>query len=475
MTVIEVLDITNPWTQQTIAEIGAASPGALSESIALSRRAQREWAKVPMYRRARQTLEWSARVRESAEELAELLATETGKPLTQAREEVSICARLLERFANLTYSDRSRAFHLDIQEGLEHDVYLTRREPLGVVVAVTPFNFPLELLAHKVAPAILTGSAVIVKPSEKAPLAAARVIEMVTDLDVPKGLVQVVHGGPAAVQQLVQSADVDCVSFTGSTRAGFAVMGYAAGTVKRVILELGGNDAMIVLEDADLDLVVDHAVAGRTLANGQCCSANKRLIVTEAVADQLVEALVAKFGSIAPSDPLNPSTRLGPLIDVLAASSVITTVDQAVAAGARLLTGGTAEMTVVAPVVLDHVPREASIACDAEVFGPVLPVIRVRDVQEAIDVHNQSSFGLSGSVFTRDLGRGYGVACQLRTGQVVLNGSGAYRPDATPYGGVARSGIGRESLSTSFDEYSALKGIALRNVSMASTGEWQAP
>jgi acyl-CoA reductase-like NAD-dependent aldehyde dehydrogenase len=354
---------------------------------------------------------------------------------------------------------------LDSQAGSEDDLVITRQEPLGVVAAIIPFNFPVELFGHKVAPALAAGNVVVVKPPVEDPLAVMRLVELLTEAGLPDGVVQAVYGGGDIGSQLVQSPLVAAVSLTGSTETGLTVAREGAKTLKRVYLELGSNDAMIVLEDADLDKAVAAAVFGRSLANGQCCCATKRLLVHSSVAAEFTERLVDHFGGLTMGDPAEDQTDVGPLISTVAATRVAAQVESSVAEGATVLVGGASgEGSFYPPTVLSDVPPQSGIATDVEVFGPVLPIIRVADDAEAVRVANNSRYGLSGSVFTADIPRALRMATELDTGQVVLNGSGLYRAERVGFGGFKFSGNAREGLDTSLHDFVRHKDIALPGV-----------
>lgn len=467
MTVIDetVLTVLNKATGFPIDQLAFTAPVDLDRVLRTAADVQRDWARVSRHERYRLMTRYAAAVAEHTDEFAALLSIESGKPLAQCQGELGICERLFRGFAERMLAASERADFLDNQAGLEGDLLLTHREPLGVVVAILPFNFPIELFAHKVAPAIAMGNTVVVKPPLEDPLAVVQLVSLMTASGMPEGLVQVVVGGADVGAALVDSDVPAAISFTGSTETGKTVARTAARTLKLLTLELGGNDAMIVLPDADLDLVVEQAVLGRSIANGQCCCANKRIVVHESITEDLSTRLADRFGSLRVGDPALDGVEVGPLIHDRAASKVASQVEETLQAGARVLAGGhRADGNFFEPTVLAGVTPDMPVARDEEVFGPVMSILEARDDETAVEIANNSSYGLSGAIFSADVGRAMRVATHLQTGQVVINGTGLYRPDVAGFGGYGLSGQRREGLSESLTEYSQNKNIVLRRV-----------
>jgi acyl-CoA reductase-like NAD-dependent aldehyde dehydrogenase len=443
MTTIEV---RNPATGARLGEVPVATTTDVAETIAAARKGSRDMAALPAYQRAALLTRIADGMATRAEELARLLATENGKPISQTREEISASIRIFRGFGEEAKRVFGRQIPLDAVPGLERHLAVTLREPLGVVVAIVPFNYPVELYAHKAAAALAAGNAVIVKPPEKCPLTLLEVAEIVHAAGLPAGAHSIVTGGPEVAKALVSSPDVQLVSLTGSTAAGHEVAELAAKTLTKVHLELGGNDPMIVCADADLGKAAEAIVLGRLArGNGQICCAVKRIFVEDEVYDELAERLVELAGKLVVGDPLDERTEVGPLITEAAARDVEAAIAQAVVDGASVASGGGRDGAFVQPTVLTGVRPDAGLIA-SEVFGPVAPLVRVGTAEEAVEYANASEFGLHASVFTQDITRAFALAKRLEAGGVVINGSTALRSENLPFGGVKHTGGTREGL-----------------------------
>lgn len=334
---------------------------------------------------------------------------------------------------------------------------------MGVVACIIPFNFPIEMYAHKVAPALVAGNAVIVKPASDTPMSALSITEVFHRAGVPVNALQVITGGGAVVgRYLASSPKVNAISVTGSTAVGKEILANSAKHLSRTFLELGGNDCFIVTDDVDVDVAVEAAVNCRTYASGQVCSAAKRFIVHNAVKEEFTAALIKRLKALKIGDPFDETVQMGSLISVKAADEVAAQVAHTVAQGATLAYGGQrGENAFYQPAVLVGVTREMDIAKDMEVFGPVFPIIGVDSDEEAIDISNQSSYGLAGNVFCRDYNRGYRIADKVDTGGMIVNPPYVYRTFDLPFGGHKQSGIGNEGFFNTLEEMTQLKSIVL--------------
>lgn len=460
----QTIEVINPATSEAFDEVPEASLDDVRQALEIASAGRLAWTRVPLYERVAAIHRFLRILEDRRPELAMLVTLETGKTLRESDEEVADTAAVFRGFAERAPTALyGMAAQLDMQAGLESDYLITRREPLGVVVAILPFNFPIEMYAHKVAPALITGNVVIVKPSEDTPLSALKLTEWLTEAGVPGQALQCLTGfGHTVGEALVSSPLVNGISMTGSTEIGARIYQNGAKNLARVFLELGGNDPLLVLDDADLDLAVEMAVLGRTLCAGQCCSANKRLVVDEGVLEEFTQKLLDRIDGLAPGDPLAPETELGTLISSAAADRAASQVVETVGEGAHLEVGGDVDDAAFAPAVLLGVTKEMAIARDMEIFAPVFPVIGAQSIGEMVEVANNTTYGLSAAVFTRDYERAFSLGCAIECGLVVINGTSLYRPLIHQHGGYKRSGIGREGFDITMHEMTQNKGIAFR-------------
>ena len=462
----QFVDVLNPATNEVIDRVPLATKEDVEEALDVARKGFDIWSNTPTHERYDILVRFAELLKEHKSEIAEILTLENGKPLEQSEAEVDTGVRLFKGFAEKSKSLYGISAPLDAQPGLEKDIFFTRREPIGVMGAILPFNFPIDLFSHKVAPTLAAGNAVVIKPATEAPLTLIRITELLHQAGVPGSVMQVVTGrGSLIGEVLASSSKVDIVSMTGDTQTGIRVAQNAAKNLSRTFLELGGNDALIVFDDADIDVAVEHAAFGRTWANGQCCCANKRMIIQKNIVDDFTHKLIKKLQEYKLGNPMDRSTKMGPLISQKAANTVKEQIDYTVNQGAQVLYGGERlDNCFLVPTVLGGVTKDMDVARDLEIFGPVLPIIEFDDDLEAINIANNSIYGLSGSVFTKDINRALNTSYKMKTGQVAINGTGLYRPDAAQFGGYKQSGLGREGLSITLEEMTQVKNIAIRDV-----------
>ena len=460
------MEVSNPATLETFESVPDASPEDAAKALEIASAGRVSWARTPLHERIAIVDRFLRLLQERRSELARITTLETGKPISESEDEIDTTYWIFRGFAErVGPAMYGMATELDLQPGLPGDYMITRREPLGVVVAILPFNFPIEMYAHKVAPALLAGNSVVVKPSEDTPLSALMLTEWLYECGVPGHALQCLTGrGEVVGEALTQNPLVNAITMTGSTEVGARVYQSAAKHLSKVFLELGGNDPLIVLPDADLQWAVDLAIRGRTYCAGQCCCANKRMIVHEAVYDDFTGKLLEKLAGLRPSDPLSPETKLGPLISKEAAARAEDQVRQTVSQGARVELGGEVDGAFFAPTVLLNVTRDMDVMRDMEIFAPVFPIISASSDDEIVGIANNTKYGLNAGVFTRDINAAFTLAARLEFGLVVINGTPLYRPYNHPHGGYKATGIGREGLDVTIEEMTQVKGIAFRRV-----------
>ena len=393
----------------------------------------------------------------------QLLVLETGKPLVDCRVEVERTLLTLQSAAEEVARLHGETVPLDLLPSGEGLLGFWVRKPIGVVVGIAGFNYPLLLAAHKIAPALAAGCPIIAKPAPQTPLATLWLVHLVREALVsaggPAGAIQLVTGGPEVGVALTTDRRVGAVSFTGSAAVGHRIAQDAAPT--KVLLELGSNTALVVAGDADLDAAADAVVRGGYYASGQACISVQRVVVVEAVRDALLSRLAERIPTVVVGDPRNEATRVSSLIDERSTSRVQQWVERAVAAGASLISGGTVRNGVIAPTVLLDVP-EGLEAWDQEIFGPVVAVRSVPDLQSAYDMVNASRYGLHASVFTASLDTAFEAIDRLEVGGVVVNEVPGFRSDVMPYGGVKDSGTGREGPRFAIEELTVTRMAVIR-------------
>lgn len=457
------LQVTNPATGEVLETLNLKTCEEMAAMVDAAVAAQKDWGAMPIYERVSLLYKFADLIDAHNPEIAKLIATESGKPLEQGEIET-------EDGANILRGSAERAKHLygDVLPatgpGLEHDVVFTRREPIGVVAAIVPFNFPMEITFHKISPALAMGNSVLLKAPSAAPLAILSLQKLADEAGLPSGVLQIfVTSHDAMDSCIVESPKVQVLSMTGSTASGIKLMQKGASTMKHMFLELGGNDPFLIFEDADLDLAVEEMVT-RLHNNGQICCAPKRFLVQRPIYDALAEKLVAKVNALPRGSALDKGAEVTTLVTEAAAIEVEKQIQQCVQEGATLACGGTRQGARVEPAVLTGVTRDMEVAKDLEIFGPVIPLIPFDTEEEAIEIANQSVYGLSAAVLTSDFARSFRVAARLEAGTVVQNGSCVYRHLDQPFGGVKMSGVGREGIGISCEEYSQLKTHVIKGV-----------
>jgi acyl-CoA reductase-like NAD-dependent aldehyde dehydrogenase len=461
----QVFDVRNPATGEVIDTVPRAGAEDVSKAIGVARLGKPVMAALPAHVRSDILRKTADLIGAELEQLSRLLTSENGKTIRQCRFEMATTQRLFADFAEEAKRIRGQYLPMDNVAGLEHMVCYTIRQPVGIVVGIIPFNYPAELFAHKIPGAIAAGCSVIVKLPELCPLTVLRIGQLMLEAGLPPEGMQMLTGFPQELgDELLTCPDIRMISFTGSVPAAKTIAGKASTTLKRLAFELGGIDAMVVLEDADLDAAAEGVIQGRlTNGAGQICCAVKRVLVQDSVHEKFMTLLLERAAQIRMGDPESEETDLGPLITPQAADKVSEQVRRSVELGAKVLLGGSkCGTSYYLPTVLSDVTGEMPVLAE-EVFGPVVPVLTFHDMEGAIKMANDSEFGLQASVFSENIHNAIRVAHQLEAGGVVINGSGAFRPGNVPFGGFKQSGIGRESIVDTVLDMTEEKTIVINN------------
>lgn len=449
--------VVNPFTREELARVSLAGPEELSRAAALAEEAWRRGA--TRYERSQWLQKMSGLLSEHAEELARLIVAEAGKPIQYARGEVARAVATFSLAAAEALVFCGEEIPLDAASAGKGYVGFSRRVPAGPVAAISPFNFPLNLVAHKVAPGLAAGCPVVAKPAPATPLTALKLGELARQAGIPSGWLSVLPMDNEHAPLMVQEERFRVLSFTGSDRVGWHLKSQAGS--KKVLLELGGNAPVVVHEDADLDFAVPRLAIGGYSYSGQVCISVQRILVHRPIYQKFLDRYVAEVNGLPVGDPADEKTVCGPLIHPREVERIGSWVEAARSAGARVLCGGVAEPPFYRPTVLDQVDAKADLSCK-EVFGPVTVVAPYDSFGEALRSANEGIFGLQVGVFTRDLGRVLDSFDQLEFGGIVVNDYPTFRVDNMPYGGVKASGFGREGVRYAMEEMSEIRLLAIK-------------
>lgn len=452
------LVVHDKYTGEAIASVSQHTVAQTIETIAAATAAAPVAAALPRHKRAA-VLDGAAQLlQDRSERVAELIVAEAGKTIRQARKEVARAVNTLGLSASEALRNAGEVIPFDSFPGGESRRGWYTREPLGVIVAITPYNDALNLVAHKLGPAIAGGNAVILKPAQQTPLTAQLLVDLFIEAGLPETVITVVRGNRDVAQALVQAREVRMVSFTGGFSTGRAIS--ATAGIKRLAMELGGNAPVLVFSDADIDQAVHACVSGAFWAAGQNCIGAQRVLVHRDILDDFLTRFTAATEQLVAGDPRDEATDVGPMISVDAATAARQTVDDAVSSGATLLTGGQQNGAVLTPAVLTGVPRTCRLWED-EVFAPVVIVEPFDSEHDAIAAANDSEYALQAGVFTRDLSRALRVADAIDAGGVMINDSSDYRLDAMPFGGSKYGSMGREGVRFAYEEMTQPKVVAI--------------
>lgn len=481
---METAEILSPYDGSVVGHMPVSSAADVEAMIVRARQAFDVMRKLPRFVRADMLERAADLLRERRDEFARLIAAEAGKPLYDARGELARSIFNLTNAAAEARRMKGEEVPLDMDAGVfeyqttdtqgkavsldraDHDAFsrmrrrigIARRFPIGPILAIAPFNFPLNLVLHKVAPALAVGNSVLLKPAPQTPLSARLLLEIFTAAGLPEGALQVCHCPVPLAESMVRDERFAMVTFTGSAKVGWHIKSIAGR--KKVALELGGNGAVIVAEDADLDLAAARCVRGGVVYGGQYCIGVQRILVQESVAEAFTKKLVAGVRACKVGNPLEEGVDVGPVIDENSAIRIHAWVQEAVAGGARVLTGGTRECAVVAPTVLTQTTRGMKVE-DEEIFGPVLTVNSYRDFGEAVRRAGDSRYGLQGGIFTNDVRRAFQAIEDWEVGGLMVNDVPIYRIDNMPFGGWKESGMGREGTVYAMEEMTDIRHLVV--------------
>jgi acyl-CoA reductase-like NAD-dependent aldehyde dehydrogenase len=457
----KTIEVVNPATEDVIAEVASAEQADVDAAVAAARAAfDGPWSKLSARERGRIVWKIGEKLMEKADEIARLETLHNGKPIFESRQiEVPAAAECFQYFAG--WADKIHGETIPVKGNF---LTYTLREPVGVVAAIVPWNFPLLLTAWKVAPALACGNTVIIKPASQTPLTALALAEIAQEAGLPPGVLNVITGpGSTVGQMIVEHPGIDKIAFTGDTSTGKGIMRGSADTLKRITLELGGKSPNIVFADADLDAALRGATTGIFYGKGEVCAAGSRLLVDKSIKSEFIDKVAARAKKMTPGDPMDPKTRLGAISSKKQLENDLRYIETAKREGATLVAGGsradigTGRGYFLQPTVFDGVTPEMTIARE-EIFGPVLATIEFGDVDEAIARANDSAYGLAAAVWTRDIKKAHYVARKLQAGTVWINTYNVY-DTAAPFGGYKQSGFGREMSMHALEHYTQVKSV----------------
>lgn len=456
----KLISINSPVDGSLVGKVQAMSKEEVDYAIQNAKEAQKEWDKMPINKRATILLKAADLLDEKAEEIANIMVLEIAKDKKSAISEVNRTADYIRFSADTAKNMAGETLPGESFPGTgKGKISIVNRVALGVVLAISPFNYPVNLSASKIAPALMAGNSIVLKPATQGSISALHLVRVFQEAGVPAGVINTITGrGSEIGDYVVGHPLVDFINFTGSTEIGLRISGIT--TMKPLLMELGGKDAAIVLEDADLDLAAHNIVAGAYSYSGQRCTAVKRILVIDKVADELVKKVREKVKTLKVGNPINEQVDVVPLIDDKAADYVESLILESKEKGATILEGGNREGNLIYPTLVDNVTLDMRLAWE-EPFGPVLPIIRVNNVDEAISIANKSEYGLQSSVFTRDINKAFYVANKLEVGTVQINNKTERGPDHFPFSGVKASGIGTQGIRYSIEAMSRPKAVVL--------------
>lgn len=456
----------NPYTGETIGTVPAATKEDIDRAAAFAVDGQREWARLRCDEREDIIDRFLALLDAHAEEIAQLLCAESGKSISECRGEISIVRPIFKAYAKAAATFYGQTLPGKTEPRNKGDIIITMYEPLGVCALVAPFNYPISTMMNKAAPALCAGNSVIMKPASDTPMSIIATAKLMLEAGFPTGAVQVVTGNGSKIGRwFTENKDIALISLTGSTEVGVELHKNASTHLQRLCLELGGNDPLIIFAGCDIDNAVTEAVNGRIYNCGQICTASKRFIVENTIKDEFTQKLIERLDGIKGGVPTDSDSVYGCMINEAAAETVGRQIAETTALGAQCVYGGRRiAKTLVEPTVLTGVTKDMPAASEMEIFGPVFPIIGFDTADEALEIANNTLFGLSSGVMTGNMLTAMRVATGIKAGTCVINGTGDYRTSYHAFGGYKMSGLGREGAVITLKEFSELKGIVLKAV-----------
>ena len=460
-----VIEVKNPATNELIDTVPSLSAEEVNEAVDYAYEAQKEWAKLSIHERCDILTKFVSLVERDKDSLAKTLSDETGKPIKEAYNEIANISIGVPAYVEKIKHDYGNMIPRGTEKGQENTIQYTIQQPLGVMVAIIPFNFPSDIFINKIPHALLMGNAAILKPASVNPLTLTKYVELLVEAGVPAGVISVVHGSGSVVgSALTSNKKVNIVSLTGSTAAGIDAAKNCAEHLAHSSLELGGNDAFILCEDGDIDLAVEETVWGRLYNTGQVCCASKRFLIQNSVKQQYIDKMIEKIKTLKVGYPSEMDTDIGCLISEEAAIEVENQVNKTIEQGAKVVYGGRRNGAFYEPTIIDGITKDMDVAKDMEIFGPVISIIGFDTIEEAVEIANQSIYGLSGSIITKDMNKAIKVSEAMECGGFVINGASFFRSFEQPFGGWKYSGIGNEGIMTTLREMSRTKTVILKNI-----------
>ncbi|WP_347109027.1 aldehyde dehydrogenase family protein [Paenarthrobacter sp. S56] len=459
-TLPSVLDVTSPFDNRTIGAIQLTDPEDAPRILAAARAGARTCASLSRDARAKILDRTAQSMEDRSEAFARTIVGESGKTIRQARKEVLRAVNTLRLSAAEARRNAGEVIPFDAYEGSEDRHGWFSREPLGIIMAITPFNDPLNLVAHKVGPAIAGGNAVVLKPSALTPLSAQLLAETLLEAGLPESVLTLVHGGREVARKILAAPDVRMVSFTGGFSTGEDIARTAG--LKKLAMDLGGNAPVLVMDDCDLEKAVESCVSGAFWAAGQNCVGVQRILVHTSIYQQFKERFLAETARLVVGDPGDEKTDVGPMITAVAADGLFTKIELAVQDAAVVLAGNTRAGNLVHPTVMENVPEDSRLWKE-EVFGPLVMLRPIGSLAEGLDVANAIDFSLHAGIFTSSLGAAMEAAKQLEAGGVMINDSSDYRFDGMPFGGFKYGSLGREGVRFAYEEMTQPKVVCIKN------------